>query len=323
MKTRLFAVLTTLTLAFSCNNEIEINAPYKDVAAIYAFLDQNEPVQYIRIGKLYQNSPNQTTNQGTQISDSLYFDSLIVKLIDISTQIVYPCYKVDTIPKNPGFFSNAKNTLYACVIPKNNAIDNTYRLEVSLPGKEIKFTSTTTLVKDATIESRKIVINTEKNTIIAYRVKPGKYAVLYDLSIRMWYKEMEKSDTNNYSLKFADYAFRTSYPSSLLNNDPYTTVTVASDELLANLKKSILADDSKVRRFEAINFLAYGGSSQFQEMQQVTAPNLSIVQKKPEFSNIENGLGIFTSRNLVIQPNIIVDAQSIPYIVAALPNFIE
>ncbi len=46
---------------------------------------------------------------------------MVVQLINISTRDTFNCYRVDSIPKNSGFFSAAKNTLYACSFPKNNA----------------------------------------------------------------------------------------------------------------------------------------------------------------------------------------------------------
>ena len=78
-----------LTSLFACKNDIDINAPYKDVAIVYGFLDQNQGTQYIRIEKLYQNSSTQTTAEGAQYPDSLYFDSLYVKITNLATKQIY------------------------------------------------------------------------------------------------------------------------------------------------------------------------------------------------------------------------------------------
>ena len=74
MKLRIFSFLAALIVLSACKNEIDINAPYKDIPVVYGFLDQNQATQYIRIQKLYQNAANQTTDQGAKIADSLYFD---------------------------------------------------------------------------------------------------------------------------------------------------------------------------------------------------------------------------------------------------------
>jgi hypothetical protein len=98
-----FIVKISCWLLFSvlvaCSNDIEINAPYQDIAVVYSFLDQNEPVQYIRIEKVYQNNASLSTAEGAKLSDSLYFDSLEVSLTNVNTKSIYPCTKVDTIPK--------------------------------------------------------------------------------------------------------------------------------------------------------------------------------------------------------------------------------
>jgi hypothetical protein len=52
MKLQNLIILILLGITFnSCKNDLEINAPYEDTAVVYGFLDQNQPVQYIRIQK--------------------------------------------------------------------------------------------------------------------------------------------------------------------------------------------------------------------------------------------------------------------------------
>jgi hypothetical protein len=71
-----------------------------------------------------------------------------------------------------------------------------------------------------------------------------------------------------------------------------------------------------------ITYIAYGGSSEFQTLLDLNNPNLTIVQKNPEFSNITNGLGIFTSRNYK-ETKMEIDPTTVSLLGDELPNFID
>jgi hypothetical protein len=50
-------------------------------------------------------------------------------------------------------------------------------------------------------------------------------------------------------------------------------------------------------------------------------PNTSIVPKNTEYTNIENGKGIFSSRNYTVQSGVILDEFSFEVLRKELPNF--
>jgi hypothetical protein len=103
---RLFYLCTTL-LAFvllaGCENDIEINAPWRETPVVYGFLDPNTGTQYLRIQKTYQNSTSITTEEGAKINDSLYFDSIVVKVKSSNQNITFT--KTTEIPKEAGCFA--------------------------------------------------------------------------------------------------------------------------------------------------------------------------------------------------------------------------
>ncbi len=296
MKLRLLLIIAGFSFLLSCKNEIEINAPYKDIAIVYAFLDQNEPVQYLRIQKMYQNAADQTTAEGAQIADSLYFDSLVVTLTNRSTGIVYPCYRVDSISKDSGFFSSGRNTLYATNIPKTNAVNEEYALDIFYPKGNIRFGSVTRLVKDPQIENRKVVIRPEinnHNTLMRYTTGVNSY--LYDLKIRFHYREYQTTDTTTlFEDKFLDYSLKIN--KKVKPSGQYDEL-ISSKSYYEFLKSQFQPISGKYRKSMNFEFITYGGSSEFQVLNSLSSPNISIVQKNPTYSNITNGLGIFTSRN--------------------------
>lgn len=316
-----FLILTLFTLLFAgCKNDIDINAKYKDVAIVYGFLDQNQSVQYLRIQKLYQNSGSLSTGEGAKNADSLYFDSLQVKVTNIANGNVYNCYRVDTIPKDSGFFSAAKNAFYAFTFPKNNNANEVFALDIYYPKKDIHFTSKTTLVKDATIPPRKVVLKlVPTNYVFLFSIKTGRNSYLYDLYVRYVYKEMNAADTSQFEIKSLDYSVTTGMPYA---PEADYSEYIGCTKYIDFLKSKITYDPTKIRRTLDIQFHAYGGSSEFQEMLSLSNPNMSIVQKNPLYSNINNGIGIFTSRNLVFR-SMEIDPTSLNLLATELPNFIR
>ncbi len=296
MKLRLLLILAGISSIFACKNEIEINAPYKDIAVVYAFLDQNQPIQYIRIQKMYQNAANQTTAEGAQIADSLYFDSLVVTLTNKSTGVVYNCYRVDTIPKNSGFFSTAKNTLYATSIPKTNNVNEQYFLNIYYPKGNINFSGTTRMVKDPEIENRKMIIRTDLNNHNSLmRYTTGQNAFLYDLTMRFHYQEFQTKDTTTLSTdKYIDFNLKIN--KQVKASTRYDEF-ISSKVYLEFLKTQFKEEANIFRKAAGFEFIAYGGSSEFLDLKSLSEPNISIVQKNPIYSNISNGIGIFSSRN--------------------------
>ena len=77
-----------LTLLFvvcalnSCSNEVDVLADYQENAVIYGLLDPSQPVQFIKINKVFTN-PNAAAGDIAKISDSLFYDTLAPTLTEV------------------------------------------------------------------------------------------------------------------------------------------------------------------------------------------------------------------------------------------------
>ncbi|MFN4083769.1 MAG: hypothetical protein ACK4K9_09075 [Bacteroidia bacterium] len=322
MKLKIFALLFIAFFALSCNNTIELNAPYKEIAVVYGFIDENAPYQAIRIQKAFQTSGNVTIADAANNPDSIYFDTLIVTLKNLTTGINYPCVRIDTIPKDSGFFGSTKNVVYLTVIPKNaNLINEVYELEIINPVSGNTYRSRANIVKNAIIEGRNIFLSTAPNAFLPFRFTQGANAVIHDCSIKLNYTEHEANDTSIKTNKFVEYFLVKNQ--EINRQGQMVDLRVRTVELIAFWKNYIKPDNTKKRYVTSIEYVVYAGGNDFKVLLDLAKPNTSIVQKKPEFSNIENGLGIFTSRNLVIAgpPQITLGSSTIDIIVQELPNF--
>lgn len=68
--TTLFSLLSVL-LFNSCKNDLDLNAPYKEIPSVYAILNPQERIQMIRINKVFLGERN--ANEMAQVADSINY----------------------------------------------------------------------------------------------------------------------------------------------------------------------------------------------------------------------------------------------------------
>jgi hypothetical protein len=328
-----YTFLWVLT-ASSCDNKVEINAPYNEIPIVYGMIDVSEDQHYIRIEKAFQNSDNLSSGQITQIPDSLYFDTLVVKLYDAKNPasfVTLERYDGAKYPKDSGTFSTLRNTLYTTLtLP---TIRDSLRLEIFNPKSGKTYTATTKIIRGGDFTSfgsnRNIAINESPSRVIQYVFNKGENAYMYDMFIRLYYKEMNASDTTISVDKTLDFYLAKGYLAD--NNFPYRNNSSGFNkipwiEFLRFLPKAIKRDDSKVRRVTNLTYSAYGGSRDFADLQELSKPVVGFVQRNTEYSNIklngkQIGIGIFTSRNYLYEEQALIDSSQF-FIAKYGPNFI-
>jgi hypothetical protein len=106
-------VLLGLTLIFisSCDNEVDINADWKETIVVYGLINPNDSVQYIKVNKAFLNE-NISALVAAKEADSLYIKSVEVKLIEIYSGAEYTLTRVNKLPKDSGIFNSSTNYLY-------------------------------------------------------------------------------------------------------------------------------------------------------------------------------------------------------------------
>ncbi len=280
---------------YSCKNDLEVNAPWKETAVIYGLLDLGDTAQYIRVERIYQND-GMDAIKVAQIGDSLYFDTATVVLIaKNSNNVVWTeILKEDqSIIKDSGLFANSSSTLYKTTRFLNKSF--TYEIKVktkkTVEGKE--YTSTTALVGPSYISSRPNTFVLSPSRKYTFTLFKGNNAVAYDVKVHFTYREYD-SLTQDSVEKYLDWI--------AVNNlsvggsfDLYPEIIGRSmyDFLGYNIKPKT----GIYRKIIGCEFLFIGGGEQLLNYININKPSLGIVQKKPEYTNINNGLGLFSSRN--------------------------
>lgn len=316
-------ILSVLSLG-ACKNDIEINAPWKEIPIVYGFLDVNKDTQYIRVQKAYQNSIDLTTAEGAQISDSLYFKNAVVEVDGV------PFTKITTIPKNSGLFASDVNFIYMAKMSINPGKIYNFKLTSGETG--ISYTSSTSIVDKAEIMTispnyRLYIRPYQDFNRIQFQFKPGARAALYDVGIRFWYKEYPVGNAANFELKYIDYYLDKNWSVDAASGKSYVPT---SREWINFLKGALKVNNDVTREFHQIDYVATGGSKEMKDIIDLSKPSAVIVQRKTDYSNIVGGLGIFSSRSETVKTKLLFQNDtddglfdsSKYYLLTPLPNFI-
>jgi len=290
-----------LIILQSCKNDIEINAPYKETAVVNGFLDIGVDTQYIKITKIFQNSSTLSPQQAAQDPSIMYFDTLIVKLVRLSTNDTFTFYKTNNIPKDSGYFTNAVNYLYALPYKFDDPskISDSYKLIIYNPKSGITFTSQTSIVGGTSIMPNnpsgspyRFDIYYDTPDYIQFEWKPVPTASIYTALIRYKYTENSIPKSTDQYVAINDqtlfaYLFKADQMNQFLIN---------------YFGRRDTSDHSVYRKISEIDYIVLSGSKLLLTAVDLSKPNTSLLQVKPDFSNIQNGLGLFTSRSTTSLP---------------------
>jgi hypothetical protein len=292
----------------ACNNAIDINAPWKETAVVNGFLDIGTSDQFIRITKTFQNASNLTPAQAAQISDSLYFDTLIVNLYDLTTGTdTFRFIRKDTIAKDAGYFANDKNYLYYCRMQP--ASGHTYKLEIINPKSgnayygQASVIDRANIMNGSTFSSYTVDINYSQYNFVLFEWDIVPNAAVYNSIIRYYYDEYPKGQPQNTVTRYVDESV--SVNDITPNASSYFLYRLRATDMnqfLVNTFGGIpaLSGDTSafVRTIKPyLVYIVQVGSSDLKTAIDLSKPNTSLLQVKPNYSNVQNGLGLFTCRS--------------------------
>ncbi len=303
MLKRLFLFSVIAFTFIRCSNDLPINAEWQDIAYVYGVLDPRLDTQFVRIGKTFLGEA--PPEQMAAISDSLYYDDIDVDIIEMNEDSVEQNrFRLERIDKpgklnDNGPFSTEDFHLYYTIEPIRD--DHIYRLEISKPDGGPLVTATTDIPNWASQEgnvftSPRITINLANanrepiNDNLDYS-RPNNSSV-YNVMVYIHYSEQNINDPAQITSKVL------SYRTNLTN---ITTRSVAGSlsgsNFYAVVENNLDNNPNILRYLDFVSLEAVVGGSDMRTYVEVNRPSPGIAQEKPMFTNVENGVGLFTSRN--------------------------
>ena len=289
-----------IILFSSCETDFDVNAQWEDVTIVYGLIDPNIEDQLIKINKAFLGQGDAL--QMASIADSSNYNpsDLHVKIHRIRQQ-AFNQYDTlssvtlnDTIlDKDDGLFSTDNNIIYTFKKPSSFYNTNSlYALEIINLISAHKVTSQTEIINTFSFESLNPsfewgLYNGDLPDSLKFRTKniewqPSTNGVIYQLDIVINY--IENNDTINlpWSQPLVEY---TSGNMSL---------KIKGDQFFQFLTTNLTNNTPK--QFLNLDLVMTVGSDDLKTYINVNKPFSGIVQERPVFSNINNGVGLFSSR---------------------------
>ncbi|MEI7896305.1 MAG: hypothetical protein WCJ26_04680 [bacterium] len=300
--------LLLLLALFSCDKSLNVNADWKDVTVVYGLLDQTEDTTFIKITKAFLGEGNAL--QFARVPDSSnYPDKLEVRLdeyVDTTFIQSYPCDTVTIHNKEAGdsIFYFPDQLMYYSLLKLNE--NHIYKLYIrnKVTGKVV--TSKTALLHDFEVTRPQVSASFPPGLSFEVKWFPAKNGQRYQLVIRFLYLESLKSDPNNLHLKSFDWLlFNNVRPVDVASPQPFDLYFPA-DAFYSAVAANIDTNSFVIRTAYRCQYIFTVASPDLNTYMEVTEPSLSLIQERPAFTNITNGIGLFSSRFMKLTDSLAV-----------------
>lgn len=291
-----FLLFTSHFLLLSgCSTDFSVTAPWKEITVVYGLLNPADSVQYIKINKAFLGEGNALQMAGVADSNN-YRNILDVKLQQLSDGSFIQLSRDSSIPKETGTFANVPNILY-----KTNALisqGSDYKLIIHNTQSGKTITATTKVVNNSIINnpppppaqlsfaggisSFKVDWTTSVN---------GK---IYNLVIRFHFVEVNKI-TRDSIHKSLDWTFP-NVKSATLQGGENLSIEFKHADFYKFIAAHLGVNDAVKRIANNVDLIFTVGADALNTYVEVNQPSTGIVQEKPQFTNIDGGIGLFSSR---------------------------
>jgi len=288
-----------------------VTADWKEVPVIYGLIDPGAHYNFIRINRAYLNESGDALSFA-KVADSINFEALSVVVTEFEdgiekNSIRFERVQGDTIglQKDTGIFAHTPNYLYRSDYKfKNSDFRTTVQYNLLVINDESGKVYRSTTFSPGFVESKSpirtnrksINISDRENNAMAITYIEGPFVKSYDLVVRFRYEEYDSATPSIVRRDSVDWIVFKNRETKRITGYHEQSVITFGELFYQLLASSIEVDPNKRRRPVDMAFIFYGGTEDLFTYINVNKPSIGIVQKKPEFTNIENGLGLFAGR---------------------------
>lgn len=321
----LFAI--GLSLIWGCSTDVELNAPYDSRTVVFGLLNPGLDTQWVKINRTWLGEGNNALIAAIRDSSEYQegaFEGVIQEVINGNvTQTFQIGETVRSNKETNGIFFGPEQKLYYIATPNGLNSDAIYRLKLDFVSKE-DVEATTNII--ATVPGSityppmgnnnfKMNWATVSNFGTSYSTQNIKWsstanAKRYEAKLRIWIKEKEYADDAQTQLideriLTVDWSLGTVSTSS--DNGGQTIQLPTDGESFYRLLESRFSPNPRVRRelgiwdpvvqiARAFDLVLTVANEELDTYLDVNEPVTGIIQERPEYTNVSNGLGLFASR---------------------------
>lgn len=316
----LLVILSIPFLHNSCKNDLDVLGDYEEKIVCFGVLNPNDTAHFIRVSRVFMGEGNALEYAQIQDSIQLRPENMEVRITRLlsGTEMQYWILQPDTsVPRDEGIFLNPHQIVYRGAFPVLTD-GSTYKLTVTNLITGYVTSSETTVVRDVVHSSPNQMqqLNFENEGVISFYFSTGQYARRTQLTLRFYYDEQFIYDTSQTSLRYVDWEIGEA--ESFSTNGGENLFIVVQRNNFLNMLVNKIEPNPLVRRVsrrvDLYYLSAHDDLATYIKVQQANAGSST---ELPEFTNMQNGLGLFTTRNSTIITNFHLD-QDTQYALATL-----
>ncbi|MEO5905856.1 MAG: hypothetical protein ABIQ11_03980 [Saprospiraceae bacterium] len=294
----IFSLVAFAFLFTSCDNELVVIDEWKDIPVVWALLNKSDTAHYIRVEKAFLD-PTTSALDIARIPDSLYYDDAIVSLKRVSSGQLYQLERVDGdaegYPREGGIFAETPNYLYKIHSSDINlVIGEEYEFILDRGDGTALVTAKTIILGKPVLRNpppkSNLSFRTNNQFLFIWNELPN--AEIFDLKFRFHYTEKTPETNNQFIPKSVEW--------TVGRNITDEEFDINGSEFYNALVANIEEDFEAMRRFDSIDIVIWAGGKELNEFIKITQANTGITstQDIPGYTNLSEGIGIFTSRNV-------------------------
>lgn len=310
----------SLLFFFSCNNELDINGELRETTIVYGLLNHADTIQYLKIYKAFLTEENTLIAAGNP-ENIYYYDSIEVYIETVQTEgsTFYQRIDFDTttsISKSPGFFSNPYQVLYQSK-PGQPMLNNEQMYQVVIQNKYTgKKTTATTPLINAPLSSNPykwIAANVGSavpifNPFSTFRLEVPNNAAQLELLLEFRY--LEKDRLSGEITKKGPIIARLANTKNLKFND-FFDLSLSGNAFLTAVSQNIAYNPDVIRYDDTSSIVIIVAGEELVRYNEVNSPSLGIVEERPSYTNVSNGLGLVSCRFHHRYPKIMISKRAV------------
>jgi hypothetical protein len=294
-----------LSLA-ACSTDFDLTTGGEERTVVYGLLSEQDPEHLIRVEKMFvdENIPPRELALDT---NQVYHDNIEVTLTKVGNR-TFTLERVNVteqaLERDSGLMITDPNYLYR--IPQNRiniSAGDSVILQVERDG-QILAEAATSIVGPSSVTQPPVdlPVNILPNRSITINWNDANNASFYDVLLRFIITERESGNDNTISL---DWIATTGLDESIYS--------LSGERMYNFLEAELEARPGITRRIERIDIEISSGGRALKTFLDITSLNTGITssQVQPDYSNVNFGLGLFSSRRKSLSPGYFISQSTL------------
>lgn len=296
----LFSLLTLFI--FSCENEVDINAEFEETTVVFGLLNHNADTQFVKINKTFLDNETSAIDLAKD-PDRLFYDTLEVSLIDTELEIEIPLQKIER-SKEDGIFTQERNEVFFTTrrLRKNTE----YELKIIKPDSSI--TQGKTITMDTILIEKPRLNLSQANTVIFFNQNQQFNPYIFEFKTGKNIAEFQATAFFRYTeiLPGGDSVLRkieipiSSFSNSSLAENRVFQFRFEGERFFNIIEREVPATANPTKKIvegkNNFEIEIFAADEDLWFFRSLNGPIEGLNQVRPEFTNLENGIGLFSSR---------------------------